>query len=82
MPASPERKPGKKLPSTVPLFLVPAVIQDQIKQKGKSVVSISVVRKNHHQYKVRVNTFAEHVRIVRQKQTRQTDPTVQDVLDV
>jgi len=53
----------KRIPS-VPLFLIPKVIQEQIKKKGTSVFSIFVERRLHHQYRVRVETFFEHSRRV------------------
>jgi hypothetical protein len=82
MPASPDRtKVPARVPS-VPLFLIPKVIQEQIKKKGESVFSILVQRRLHHQYRVRVETFFEHSRRARQKKTKKPESTVQDVLDV
>ena len=54
MPASPDRAKAPAQVPTVPLFLIPKVIQEQIKKKGESVFSIFVERRLHHQYRVRV----------------------------
>jgi hypothetical protein len=82
MPASPDRgKAPARVPS-VPLFLIPKVIQEQIKKKGTSVFSILVERRLHHQYRVRVETFFEHSKRSKKQKTKTPEPTVQDVLDV
>ena len=60
MPASPDRAKAPAQVPTVPLFLIPKVIQEQIKKKGESVFSIFVERRLHHQYRFRVETFFEH----------------------
>lgn len=81
MPASRDVLPRKKGPITVPLFLVPAVIQDQIKKKGKSVFFILVERGHHHQYRVLVETSRELPRISKRRGGCDLI-TIQDVLDV
>jgi hypothetical protein len=80
MPPGPDR--GRARVPAVPLFLIPKVIQEQIKKKGTSVFSIFVERRLHHQYRVRVETFFEHSRRARQGKAKTPEPTVQDVLDV
>ncbi len=50
MPASPDRAKAPARVPSVPLFLIPKVIQEQIKKKGESVFSIFVERRLHHQY--------------------------------
>jgi hypothetical protein len=82
MPASPDRGKARTRVPSVPLFLIPKVIQEQIKKKGTSVFSIFVERRLHHQYRVRVETFFEHSRRARQGKAKTPEPTVQDVLDV
>ncbi|HVP96744.1 hypothetical protein [Methanoregula sp.] len=82
MPARPEQPRVQKRIPSVPLFLIPKVIQEQIKKKGTSVFSIFVERRLHHQYRVRVETFFEHSRRVREGKAEKPEPTVQDVLDV
>lgn len=82
MPASPDRaKVPARVPS-VPLFLIPKVIQEQIKKRGESVFAIFVERRLHHQYRVRVETFFEHGHRAQREQKKKTESTVQDVLDV
>ena len=51
MPASPDRAKAPARVPSVPLFLIPKVIQEQIKKKGESVFSIFVERRLHHQYR-------------------------------
>jgi hypothetical protein len=82
MPASPDimRIPARV--ASVPLFLIPIVIQDQIKKKGEAVFFILVERRLHHQYRVRVETLPEHSLRKKQGKPIKPDPTVQDVLDV
>jgi hypothetical protein len=82
MPASPDRAKAPARVPSVPLFLIPKVIQEQIKKKGTSVFSIFVERQLHHQYRVRVETFFEHSHRARQEKTKKPESTVQDVLDV
>jgi hypothetical protein len=82
MPARPDRAISLSRVPSVPLFLIPKVIQEQIKKKGTSVFSIFVQRRLHHQYRVRVETFFEHSRRARQDKTQEPESTVQDVLDV
>jgi hypothetical protein len=82
MPASPDHPRATARVPSVPLFLIPKVIQEQIKKKGTSVFSIFVERRLHHQYRVRVETFFEHSHRARQKKTKTPESTIQDVLDV
>jgi hypothetical protein len=82
MPASHDRPKAPARVPSVPLFLIPKVIQEQIKKKGTSVFSIFVERRLHHQYRVRVETFFEHSHRARQEKTKKSESTVQDVLDV
>ncbi len=82
MPARPEPARVKARAPSVPLFLIPKVIQEQIKMKGTSVFSIFVQRRLHHQYRVRVETFFEHSHRARQEKREEPESTVQDVLDV
>ena len=82
MPARPEPARAKARVPSVPLFLIPKVIQEQIKKKGESVFAIFVERRLHHQYRVRVETFFEHAHRAQQKKTKKPESTVQDVLDV
>ena len=82
MPASPDRGRAPARVPSVPLFLIPKVIQEQIKKKGTSVFSIFVERRLHHQYRVRVETFFEHSHRAQQGKKEKTESTVQDVLDV
>jgi hypothetical protein len=58
-----DRKGGPALPvppvSTVreiPLYLIPRVVADQIKEKRETVFQIMVTRTNHHYYNVVVTT--------------------------
>jgi hypothetical protein len=81
MPAGPETKKRPKVP-TVPLFLVPKAIQEQIKQRGESIFTIFVKRRLHHQYRIYVETFSERSRRARKGTVKKPESTVQDVLDV
>ena len=82
MPSRPEpARPRTRIPS-VPLFLIPKVIQEEIKKKGPSVFRIFVERRLHHQYRVRVDTFFEHSRRAQKGISINPESTVQDVLDV
>lgn len=49
MPPGPDRGRAPARVPSVPLFLIPKVIQEQIKKKGTSVFSIFVERRLHHQ---------------------------------
>ena len=52
----------------IPLYLIPKAIADQIKEKGESVFHIFVERKFHHRYTVKVETFDEHAKRVKQEE--------------
>jgi hypothetical protein len=77
----PDIKRRQKIPS-VPLFLIPKAIQEQIKQRGESIFTIFVKRRLHHQYRIYVETFSERALRTRKRPAKKTDRTVQDVLDV
>jgi hypothetical protein len=82
MPARPEPTGRRPRILSVPLFLIPKVIQEEIKKKGPSVFRIFVERRRLHQYRVRVDTSFEHSRRVRKGTAKKPESTVQDVLDV
>jgi len=44
----------------VPLYLVPKVIADHIREKRESVFQITVGRVREHRYRIVVETFDEH----------------------
>ena len=82
MPALPRKTRAEKRIPGIPLFLVPKVIQEQIRVKGAAVFSIVVERRLHHRYRVRVETFPEREtrRLFEEHPGR--EPTIQVVLDV
>ncbi len=52
----------------IPLYLIPKAVADQIRQKGEAVFQIQVERKFHHRYTVKVETFDEHAKRVKQEE--------------
>jgi hypothetical protein len=44
----------------VPLYLVPKVIADHIREKRESVFQITASRVREHRYRILVETFDEH----------------------
>jgi protein-L-isoaspartate O-methyltransferase len=52
----------------IPLYLIPKAIADQIRNKGEAVFQIQVERKFHHRYTVKVETFDEHAKRVKQEE--------------
>ena len=67
-PAGPEKEEERI--ERVPLYLVPKVIADHIREKREQVFRISVCRGKEHQYQIVVETFAE----LKQQATETTPP--------
>ena len=50
----------------VPLYLIPKVIADHIREKRETVFRISVGRVREHRYRIVVETFDEHAQQAKQ----------------
>lgn len=61
----------------VPLYLVPKVIADHIREKRESVFQITVGRVREHRYRIVVETFDEHTQRARDVTPAQQRPEVQ-----
>lgn len=57
-----ETDTGNPRVESVPLYLVPKVIADHIREKQGEVFLITVCRAKEHQYQIIVETLAEHTR--------------------
>jgi hypothetical protein len=44
----------------VPLYLIPKVIADHIREKREAVFQITIIRVREHRYRIVVETFDEH----------------------
>jgi hypothetical protein len=56
----------------IPLYLVPKVVADFIREKRERVFQITVGRIREHRYRIVVETFDEHAQRVQQEPPKQT----------
>ncbi|OPY37369.1 MAG: hypothetical protein A4E35_01284 [Methanoregula sp. PtaU1.Bin051] len=66
----------------VPLYLIPKVIADHIREKRETVFRISVGRVREHRYRIVVETFNEHAQQATQAVAVPQGPPVQPVQQV
>lgn len=56
----------------IPLYLVPKVVADFIREKRERVFQITVGRIREHRYRIVVETFDEHAQRLQQESPKQT----------
>lgn len=66
----------------VPLYLIPKVIADHIREKRESVFQITASRVREHRYRIVVETFDEHAQQARQAVTIPQIQPVQQVVPI
>lgn len=66
----------------VPLYLIPKVIADHIREKRESVFQITASRVREHRYRIVVETFDEHAQQAKQAVTVPQVQPVQQVVPV
>ena len=66
----------------VPLYLIPKVIADHIREKRESVFQITASRVREHRYRIVVETFDEHAQQAKQAVTVPQIQPVQQVVPV
>jgi hypothetical protein len=66
----------------VPLYLIPKVIADHIREKRETVFQITIIRVREHRYRIVVETFDEHAQQARQAVTVPQIPQAQKAVQV